>query len=135
MRKYLLMMAMPFIALSAFASGEEKPTLNAVCVTLKSCGSKYVAFTDRPKIQTEDGKLCVLSMADNKQLVLADCADVEKITAESHDFTSTGIKDNVVVEGKNVEEIYNIDGTKASHIVPGKIYIIKSNGKTRKVIK
>ena len=29
MRKYLLMMAMPFIALSAFASGEEKPTLNA----------------------------------------------------------------------------------------------------------
>ena len=116
------MMAMPFIALSAFASGEEKPTLNAVCVTLKSGGSKYVAFTDRPKIQTEDGKLCVLSMADN-------------ITAESHDFTPTGIKDNVVVEGKNVEEIYNIDGTKASHIVPGKIYIIKSNGKTRKVIK
>lgn len=135
MRKYLLMMAMPFIALSAFASGEEKPTLNAVCVTLKSGGSKYVAFTDRPKIQTEDGKLCVLSMADNKQLVLADCADVEKITAESHDFTPTGIKDNVVVEGKNIEKIYNIDGTKASHIVPGKIYIIKSNGKTRKVIK
>ena len=55
MRKYLLMMAMPFIALSAFASAEEKPTLNAVCVTLKSGGSKYVAFTDRPKIQTEDG--------------------------------------------------------------------------------
>lgn len=54
-------------------------------MTLKSGGSKYVAFTDRPKIQTEDGKLCVLSMADNKQLVLADCADVEKITAESHD--------------------------------------------------
>ena len=61
--------------------------------------------------------------------------NVEKITAESHDFTPTGIKDNVVVEGKNIEEIYNIDGTKASHIVPGKIYIIKSNGKTRKVIK
>lgn len=135
MRKYLLMMAMPFIALSAFASSEEKPALNAVCVTLKSGDSKYVAFTDRPKIQTEDGKLCILSVADNKQLVLADCADVEKITAESYDFTPTGIKDNVVVEGKNVEEIYNIDGTKASHIVPGKIYIIKSNGKTRKVIK
>lgn len=135
MRKYLLMMAMPFIALSAFASSEEKPALNAVCVTLKSGDSKYVAFTDRPKIQTEDGKLCIFSVADNKQLVLADCADVEKITAESHDFTPTGIKDNVVVEGKNIEEIYNIDGTKASHIVPGKIYIIKSNGKTRKVIK
>lgn len=135
MRKYLLMMAMPFIALSAFASGEEKPTLNAVCVTLKSGGSKYVAFTDRPKIQTEDGKLCVLSMADNKQLVLAELPDVEKITAESHDFTPTDIHESVVIDGKNVEEIYNIDGTKATHIVPGKIYIIKSNGKTRKVIK
>lgn len=135
MRKYLLMMAMPFIALSAFASGEEKPTLNAVCVTLKSGDSKYVAFTDRPKIMTEDGKLCVFSMEGNKQLVLAEYADVEKITAETHDFSSTGIKKSVVVDGKNVEEIYNIDGTKASHIVPGKIYIIKSNGKTRKVIK
>lgn len=135
MRKYLLMMAMPFIALSAFASGEEKPTLNAVCVTLKSGDSKYVAFTDRPKIMTADGKLCVFSMEDNKQLVLAECADVEKITAENHEFTPTAIKESVVVDGKNVEEIYNIDGTKATHIVPGKIYIIKSNGKTRKVIK
>lgn len=129
------MMAMPFIALSAFASGEEKPTLNAVCVTLKSGDSKYVAFTDRPKIMTEDGKLCVFSMEDNKQLVLAEYADVDKITAETHDFSSTGIKESVEVDGKNVEEIYNIDGTKATHIVPGKIYIIKSNGKTRKVIK
>ena len=135
MRKYLLMMAMPFIALSAFASGEEKPTLNAVCVTLKSGDSKYVAFTDRPKVMTEDGKLCVFSMEDNTQLFLAEYADVEKITAESHDFTAAGIKESVVVDGKNVEEIYNIDGTKATHIVPGKIYIIKSNGKTRKVIK
>ena len=129
------MMAMPFIALSAFASGEEKPTLNAVCVTLKSGDSKYVAFTDRPKIMTADGKLCVFSMEDNKQLVLAECADVEKITAENHEFIPTAIKESVVVDGKNVEEIYNIDGTKATHIVPGKIYIIKSNGKTRKVIK
>ena len=132
MRKYLLMMAMPFIALSAFASDA---VLNAVCVTLKSGESKYVAFTDQPKIVSEDGKLCVLSQEDNKQLVLADLSDVEKITAESHDFTPTGIHESVVVEGKNVEEIYNIDGTRATRIVPGKIYIIKSNGKTRKVIK
>ena len=52
------MMAMPFIALSAFASDA---VLNAVCVTLKSGDSKYVAFTDQPKIVSEDGKLCVLS--------------------------------------------------------------------------
>lgn len=132
MRKYLLMMAMPFIALSAFASDA---VLNAVCVTLKSGDSKYVAFTNQPKIVSEDGKLCVLSQEDNKQLVLAELSDVEKITAESHDFTPTGIHESVVIDGKNVEEIYNIDGTKATHIVPGKIYIIKSNGKTRKVIK
>lgn len=132
MRKYLLMMAMPFIAFSAFASDA---VLNAVCVTLKSGDSKYVAFTDQPKIVSEDGKLCVLSQEDNKQLVLAELSDVEKITAESHDFTPTGIHESVVIDGKNVEEIYNIDGTKATHIVPGKIYIIKSNGKTRKVIK
>lgn len=132
MRKYLLMMAMPFIALSAFASDA---VLNAVCVTLKSGDSKYVAFTDQPKIVSEDGKLCVLSQEDNKQLVLAELSDVEKITAESHDFTPAGIHESVVIDGKNVEEIYNIDGTKATHIVPGKIYIIKSNGKTRKVIK
>lgn len=126
------MMAMPFIALSAFASDA---VLNAVCVTLKSGDSKYVAFTDQPKIVSEDGKLCVLSQEDNKQLVLAELSDVEKITAESHDFTPTGIHESVVIDGKNVEEIYNIDGTKATRIVPGKIYIIKSNGKTRKVIK
>lgn len=126
------MMAMPFIALSAFASDA---VLNAVCVTLKSGDSKYVAFTDQPKIVSEDGKLYVLSQESNEQLVLADLTEVEKITAESHDFTPTGIHESVVVGGKNVEEIYNIDGTKATHIVPGKIYIIKSNGKTRKVIK
>ena len=84
------MMAMPFIALSAFASGEEKPTLNAVCVTLKSGGSKYVAFTDRPKIQTEDGKLCIFSVADNKQLVLADCAETTLYTTAQPEISSNG---------------------------------------------
>lgn len=132
MRKYLLMLAMPFMALSAFASGES--ALNAVCVTLKTGDMKYVAFTDQPQIKSENGKLTVESTSDGKQLVLADLSEVEKITAESHDFTPSGIS-HVIVGGNHVEEIYNIDGTKATNIIPGRIYIIKSNGKTRKVVK
>lgn len=132
MKKYLLMLALPFMALSI--SAEEASTLNAVCVALKSGDSKYVAFSDQPTIKAEDGKLYVVSAVDNKQLVLADLSDVEKISAESYVFTPTGIKP-LVVNGKDVEEIYNIDGTKATTIVPGRIYIIKSQGKTRKVVK
>lgn len=56
MRKYLLMMAMPFIALSAFASGEEKPTLNAVCVTLNQVvASMWLSPIDqrfRPRMES-----------------------------------------------------------------------------------
>lgn len=127
------MMAMPFLALSAFASGDS--SLNAICVQLKSGDCKYVAFTDNPKIVSKGTQIHVVSAADQADLVLAGIDEVEKITAVSHDFTPTGIKDAVVVDGKEVEEIYNIDGTKATQIVPGKIYIIKSIGKTRKVVK
>lgn len=53
MKKYLLMLALPFMALSI--SAEEASTLNAVCVALKSGDSKYVAFSDQPTIKAEDG--------------------------------------------------------------------------------
>lgn len=129
------MMAVYFIALSALASASEQTMLNAVCVTLKSGICKYVAFTDRPKIVAESGKLCVISLVSNEKLVVAECSDVEMITAAYHDFSSTDIKKTVVVKGKKVEEIYHIDGTKATRVEPGIVYIIKSNGKTRKVIK
>lgn len=46
MKKFLLMLAMPFLALSI--SAEEASTLNAVCVDLKSGDSKYVAFQISP---------------------------------------------------------------------------------------
>lgn len=126
------MMAMPFVALSAFASGDS--SLNAVCVQLKSGDCKYVAFTDNPKIEYKGTQIHVVSLADGKDLALADVAEVDKMMAVSHDFVTDGIKP-VAVEGKQVEEIYNIDGTRATSIVPGKIYIIKGNGKTRKVVK
>lgn len=132
MRKFLLMMAMPFLALSAFASGES--SLNAVCVQLKSGDCKYVAFTDNPKIESSGTQIRVASLADEKDLVLASTDEVEKIMAVNHDFSTDGIK-SISIDGKQVEEIYNIDGTRATSIVPGKIYIIKSNGKTRKVVK
>jgi len=132
MRKYLLMMAMPFVALSAFASGES--SLNAICVQLKTGDCKYVAFTDQPKIESKGTQIHVVSLADDKDLALASMDEVDKIMAVNHDFSTDGIK-SVVVDGKQVEEIYNIDGTRATSIVPGKVYIIKSNGKTRKVVK
>lgn len=131
MRKYLLMMAMPFVALSAFASGES--SLNAICVQLKTGDCKYVAFTDQPKIESKGTQIHVVSLADDKDLALASMDEVDKIMAVNHDFSTDGIK-SVVVDGKQ-EEIYNIDGTRATSIVPGKVYIIKSNGKTRKVVK
>lgn len=135
MRKFLLMVAVSFIALSALASESGQTMLNAVCVTLKSGTCKYVAFTDQPKIVAEAGKLCVISLVSHEKLVVAECSDVEKITAEYHDFSSTNIRKTVFVNGKKVEEVYNIDGTKATRIEPGKIYIIQGDCKTRKVIK
>lgn len=58
---------------------------------------------------------------------------MEKINAVNHDF-STGIvhMDN---EGTTATEVYNLDGTRATTIMPGRVYIIKSNGTTKKVIK
>lgn len=126
------MMAMPFLALSAFASGDS--SLNAVCVQLKSGDCKYVAFTDNPKIESRGTQIHVVSLTDDKDLALASMDEVDKIMAVSHDFSTDGIK-SVAVDGKQVEEIYNIDGTRATSIQPGKVYIIKSNGKTRKVVK
>lgn len=137
MKKFtlLLVMTMFSFVFPAFAVETEKTTFNAVCVTLKSGDCKYAAFIEHPKIISKDGKLYVLSLDTGKQLVLAECSEVLKITAVHHDFSSTGIKESVVIDGKSVDEIYNIDGTKATNIMSGKIYIIKSNGKTRKVIK
>lgn len=134
-RKYLLMTAILFFANPVFSAKGENPKFNAVCVTLKSGDCKYAAFTDRPQITAKGGKLYVLSSENNKQLILANCSDVEKITAEYYNFNSTSIKEPIVVDGKNIEGIYNIDGTKATHIIPGRIYIIKSKGQTRKIIK
>lgn len=134
-RKYLLMTVILFFACSAFSAKGENTKFNAVCVTLKSGNCKYAAFTDRPQITARGGQLYVLSLENNKQLILANCSDVEKITAEYYNFNSTGIKEPIVVNGKNIESIYNVDGTKATHIEPGKIYIIKSKGQTKKIIR
>lgn len=121
------------MVMSTFADDVGEASPNAVCVTLKSGEAEFAAFTDSPKILSADGKLSVVSESDSKQLILADLNNVEKINAVNHDF-STGIvrMDN---EGTTATEVYNLDGTRATTIMPGRVYIIKSNGTTKKVIK
>lgn len=120
-------------ATAAFAQNSAEASKNAVCVTLKSGETEFVAFTKEPVLRSTDGKLVVVSAADNKQLVLAELAEVEKITAAYHDFSGTGAV-QVTLDGVTTGEVYTIGGTKAGTIVPGKVYIIKSNGKSRKGI-
>lgn len=131
MRKTLI-----FAALMAATTvlAQDIGEINAVCVSLKTGQTEFVAFTEEPVIKTSDGKLIVSSATDNKQIVLADIADVEKITAAYYDLpTKVG---SVVDTDESIEEVYNIDGTKAAEVVPGRIYIIKTNKKTiKKTIK
>lgn len=119
-------------ATTVFAQDTGGASNNAVCVTLKTGVKEYVAFTQQPVIKTVDDKLVVLSASDNKQLVLAEISNLESISAANHDFTAVS---PVTVDGNKVTEIFNIDGTKATQIVPGRIYIIKSNGKTKTILK
>lgn len=117
----------------ASADNAQRASRNAVCITLKSGDAKYVAFTDEPVISTAGGKLTVVSAADNKSLALADIADVEKITAVYYDF-STGVA-KVTVGDTTTEQVFNLDGTRATTIVPGRVYIIRTGNVTRKVVK
>lgn len=135
MKKKLLLAALLLggVVVPTWADDVGEASLNAVCVTLKSGDAEFAAFTDSPKILSADGKLSVVSEADSKQLILADLTDVEKITAVYHDFTTGVVR--VDTDGNTATEVYNLDGTRATTIVPGRVYIIKSNGTTKKVIK
>ena len=133
MRKKLLITVALMTGVTAFAQSTVATT-NAICVTLKNGDTRFAAFTQKPVItSTDDGKLKVTSAADNAELLLADLNTVQSITATSHDF-STNVTQ---VSNRNdaSTEFYNIDGTKATVVVPGKIYIIKNNGITKKTIK
>lgn len=131
MKKTLLIIAS---ALMTFATATRAADTapNAVCVSLKSGQTEFVAFEKQPQIKADGGKLYVVSADDQSQLLLADLADVDKITATSHDFTGIA---KVNVDGNDIEEIYDLSGKRVSEIQPGRIYIIKSNGKTKKVRK
>lgn len=133
MRKFLLLPALFLGAVSAFATDVGSASPNAVCITLKSGQTEFVAFTQAPQITSDSQKVYVTSTAENTPLAVADVADVEKITAVWHDF-SDGIG-QVNFNGETITEVYNLDGTRAKNIVPGRVYIIKSNGTTKKVIK
>lgn len=133
MKKHLLLIATALLTLSGHANAaDNKGQKNAVCVSLKSGQTEFVAFTSKPQIKADGGKLYVVSTDDQKQLLIADLSNVEKITATSHDFTAIG---KVTVEGNTTEEIYDLSGKRVTDIIPGRIYIIKVNGQTKKVRK
>lgn len=133
MRKFLLLSALIVSAVSAFATDVGEASPNAICITLKSGQTEFVAFSQAPQITSDAEKVYVTSTTDNTQLAIANIADVEKITAAWHDLTD-GVS-LITVNGETTTEIYNLDGTRVTNIVPGRVYIIKSNGTTKKVIK
>lgn len=133
MRKILLFTAALMTGITAFAQNTVATT-NAICVTLKNGDTRFAAFTQKPVItSTDDGKLKVKSAADNAELLLADINTVQSITATSHDFSTNALQ--VSNSNDASTEFYNIDGTKATVVIPGKIYVIKYNGTTKKAIK
>ncbi len=133
MKKHLLLIATALLTLSGHVNAtDNEGQKNAVCVSLKSGQTEFVAFTSKPQIKADGGKLYVVSTDDQKQLLIADLSNVEKITATSHDFTAIG---KVTVEGNTPEEIYDLSGKRVTKIIPGRIYIIKVNGQTKKVRK
>lgn len=134
MRKYLLLVALALGAAGASAEDAQEASRNAVCITLKSGDTQFVAFTQQPVISAANGKLTLTSAADKAQLAVAELTDVATITAQYHDFSTDGVT-RVKVDGNAVEEVFNLDGTRATSILPGKVYIIKAGGKTKKVVK
>ena len=106
MKKHLLLIATALLTLSGHANAaDNEGQKNAVCVSLKSGQTEFVAFTSKPQIKADGGKLYVVSTDDQQQLLIADLSNVEKITATSHDFTAIG---KVTVEGNTTEEIVNV---------------------------
>ncbi len=132
MKKQLLLIATALLTLAGHASAATESEPNAVCVSLKSGATEFVAFSKKPQIKADGGKLYVVSTDDQQQLLLADLDNVEKITAASYDFTAIG---KVTVDGNTTEEVYDLSGKRVTEIVPGRIYIIKVNGQTKKVRK
>lgn len=133
MKKQLLLIATALLTLSGHVhASNSESELNAVCVSLKSGTTEFVAFSKKPQIKADGGKLYVVSTDDQQQLLLADLSNVEKITATSHDFTAIG---KVTIDGNTTEEIYDLSGKRVTEIIPGRIYIIKVNGQTKKVRK
>lgn len=134
MKKYLLLAALALGAVGASAEDAQEASKNAVCITLKSGATQFVAFTKQPVISAANGKLTLTSAADQAQLAVAELSDVATITAQYHDFATDGVA-KVKVDGGTAEEVFNLDGTRATRILPGKVYVIKAGGKAKKVVK
>lgn len=123
-------------AATVSASDTSGSTLNAVCVTLTSGDAKYVAFTEDPVIETSDGKLTVSPKGAGQTPVVVELAEVGKITAVYHDFSTDGIGGLSAETGRNVKAVYDLSGRQVREIVPGQVYILKfTDGSTKKTAK
>ena len=68
MKKQLLLIATALLTLTGHARAEE---LNAVCVSLKSGQTEFVAFNKKPQIKSDGVKLSLVSVYYHSQLLLA----------------------------------------------------------------
>lgn len=121
----------------SFAQDAGETTRNAVCLTLTSGDTEYVAFTTNPKITTSEGNLIVTDTENNKTTLSKSLSEIASITAVYHDFSSTNGLNGLTQEtGKTVEAVYDLAGRKVSAVQPGKVYILKyTDGSTTKAIK
>ncbi len=111
---------------------------NAVCIDMKSGEAKYVAFTDEPDMYVapwETTTFVVDTKTSGTGLELK-LAQIAKISAVYHDFTSTGIDQISKEVGREVEAVYDLSGRKVTTINPGQVYILKyTDGSAEKVLK
>ncbi len=137
MRKLLFLAALLSTGAAGLSAADNsEKALNAVCVTLKSGEAKYVAFTEKPVIQAQDGELQVTGSEDQSKLVIAPFADVDVITAVYHDFDTDNIEDISSETGRTVDAVYDLSGKKVNKILPGQVYLIKfTDGSTLKTAK
>ena len=116
MKKQLLLIATALLTLTGHARAEE---LNAVCVSLKSGQTEFVAFNKKPQIKADGGKLYVVSADDQSQLLLADLSQVEKITrlASEAPYEVWLSDDTVMLDARSLLGLFALVGKKARVVV------------------
>ncbi len=109
---------------------------NAVCIDMKSGEAKYVAFTDEPDMFVAPWEPTTFLVNLASGPLELELAQIAKISAVYHDFTSTGIDQISKEVGREVEAVYDLSGRKVTTVNPGQVYILKyTDGTAEKVLK